>query len=130
MRTTGRQAQLEATDRDAEAGAAAAGGSPAGDAVGTVQRVWQGRLRVQGRSPAQARAVLPGELHVAGPQPDAIRAPREPGTVRQQLRNYARLRALVEAWIAAGLELSPLRLEAAASRAGVRGRAAKRATSP
>jgi len=51
-------------------------------------------------------------------------------TVRQQLRNYARLRALVEAWIAAGLELSPLRFGAAASRAGVRGRAAKRATSP
>jgi hypothetical protein len=49
--------------------------------------------------------------------------------VRQQLRNYARLRALVEAWIAAGLELSPLRFGAASSRAGVRGRAAKRATS-
>jgi hypothetical protein len=51
-------------------------------------------------------------------------------TVRQQLRNYARLRALVEAWIAAGLELSPLRLGAASSRAGGRGRAAKRVTSP
>jgi hypothetical protein len=50
-------------------------------------------------------------------------------TVRQQLRNYARLRTLVEAWIAAGLELSPLRLGAASSRIGVRGRAAKRATS-
>ena len=32
------------------------------------------------------------------------------GTVRQQLRNYERLRDLIEAWIAAGLELSPLRL--------------------
>ena len=30
-------------------------------------------------------------------------------TTRQQLRNYARLRTLVEAWIAAGLELAALR---------------------
>ena len=50
-------------------------------------------------------------------------------TVRQQLRNYARLRTLVEAWIAAGLELSVLRVKAPAARAGVRGRAANRATS-
>ena len=45
-------------------------------------------------------------------------------TVRQQLRNYARLRGLVQAWIAAGLELSALRLGAASLRAGVRGQAA------
>lgn len=32
--------------------------------------------------------------------------------VRQHLRNYQRLRALVEQWIAAGLELSRLRLTA------------------
>ena len=51
-------------------------------------------------------------------------------TVRQQLRTYARLRALVEAWIAAGLELSVLRVKAPAARAGVRGRAANRVTSP
>jgi hypothetical protein len=51
-------------------------------------------------------------------------------TVRQQLRTYERLRKLVEAWIAAGLELSPLRLGATPSRAGVRARAAKRATLP
>jgi len=51
-------------------------------------------------------------------------------TVRQQLQNYARLRALVEAWIAAGLELSVLRVKAPAARAGVRGRATKRGTSP
>jgi hypothetical protein len=31
-------------------------------------------------------------------------------TVRQQLRNYERLRSLVEKWIEAGLELSRLRL--------------------
>jgi hypothetical protein len=36
-------------------------------------------------------------------------------TVRQHLRNYQRLRALVEAWIAAGLELSRLRLTDAPS---------------
>ena len=35
-------------------------------------------------------------------------------TVRQHLRNYQRLRTLVEQWIAAGLELSRLRLAAAA----------------
>ena len=51
-------------------------------------------------------------------------------TVRQQLRTYARLRALVEAWIAAGLELLVLRVKAPAARAGVHGRAAKRVTSP
>jgi len=34
--------------------------------------------------------------------------------VRQHLRNYQRLRALVEQWIAAGLELSRLRLTGAA----------------
>jgi hypothetical protein len=34
-------------------------------------------------------------------------------TTRQHLRNYERLRALVEAWIAAGLELSALRFGAA-----------------
>ena len=32
--------------------------------------------------------------------------------MRQQLRNYERLRELVEAWIAAGLELSALRFRA------------------
>src|SRR4249920_1289178 len=37
-------------------------------------------------------------------------------TVRQQLRTYQRLRELVEAWIAAGLELSPLRWGAVPSR--------------
>lgn len=31
-------------------------------------------------------------------------------TMRQQLRNYQRLRTLVEQWVAAGLELSHLRL--------------------
>lgn len=36
-------------------------------------------------------------------------------TVRQQLRNYQRLRDLVEHWIAAGLELSRLRLTEAPS---------------
>ena len=30
-------------------------------------------------------------------------------TTRQQLRNYERLRAVVEAWVAAGLELAALR---------------------
>ena len=49
--------------------------------------------------------------------------------VRQQLRTYERLRALVEAWIAAGLELSPLRFGAAPSRPGARRRAAHRARS-
>lgn len=37
-------------------------------------------------------------------------------TVRQHLRNYQRLRALVDAWIEAGLELSRLRLAGAISR--------------
>jgi hypothetical protein len=37
-------------------------------------------------------------------------------TVRQHLRNYERLRALVEAWIAAGLELSTLRFGTAPGR--------------
>ena len=46
-------------------------------------------------------------------------------TVRQHLRNYARLRALVEAWIAAGLELSVLQVKAPAAR----GRTTKRGTS-
>ena len=36
-------------------------------------------------------------------------------TVRQHLRTYQRLRALVEEWIAAGLELSRLRLTGATS---------------
>ena len=49
--------------------------------------------------------------------------------VRQQLRTYERLRELVEAWIAAGLELSPLRLGAAPSGSGARSRAANRARS-
>src|SRR5882724_12956736 len=62
-------------DRDAEAGTADAGRAPAGHAVRTVQRMRQGRLCVQGRSPAQARAVLPGELHLAGTQPHPVRAP-------------------------------------------------------
>jgi hypothetical protein len=50
-------------------------------------------------------------------------------TVRQQLRTYERLRTLVEAWIAAGLELSPLRWGAAPSRLQARRRAADRAKS-
>ncbi len=50
-------------------------------------------------------------------------------TVRQQVRNYERLRELVEAWIAAGLELSPLRLGASPSRDAARNRSAKHANS-
>lgn len=49
--------------------------------------------------------------------------------LRQQLRNYERLRELVEAWIAAGLELSPLRWGAAPARLRARRRAAHRAKS-
>ena len=41
-------------------------------------------------------------------------------TTRQQLRNYQRLRTLVEAWIAAGLELAALRFGTAP--VGPRGR--------
>lgn len=52
---------------------------------------------------------------------------------RQQLRTYARLRALVDAWVAAGLELTALRFGAAPVRPRVRPtaprRAAKRAKS-
>ena len=40
--------------------------------------------------------------------------------MRQQLRNYERLRELVEAWIAAGLELSALRFGAGPSPRGRR----------
>jgi hypothetical protein len=43
-------------------------------------------------------------------------------TVRQHLRNYQRLRALVDAWIAAGLELSRLRLTEPTSRSSPRRR--------
>ena len=50
-------------------------------------------------------------------------------TIRQQLRNYARLRTLVEAWIAAGLELSRLQCGGAPARPGARRRAADRPTS-
>ena len=50
-------------------------------------------------------------------------------TVRQQLRTYQRLRELVEAWIAAGLELSPLRWAAAPSRLRARRQSARRAKS-
>jgi hypothetical protein len=56
-----------------------------------VSFTWQGRSRTQ---------FVRGEHLVA---------------MRQQLRNYARLRELVEAWIAAGLELSALRLGAGPS---------------
>lgn len=42
--------------------------------------------------------------------------------VRRQLRNYQRLRTLVDRWISAGLELSRVRLdEARARRANMRG---------
>ena len=50
-------------------------------------------------------------------------------TVRQQLRNYARLRELMEAWIAAGLELSRLQCGGAPARPGARRRGADRPTS-
>lgn len=50
-------------------------------------------------------------------------------TVRQQLRTYERLRDLVNDWIAAGLELSRLRLAEAPSRSGTRQRSAPRAKS-
>jgi hypothetical protein len=46
---------------------------------------------------------------------------------RQQLRTYARLRTLVEAWIAAGLELAALRFGTAPVRPRARRKAARRA---
>ena len=48
-------------------------------------------------------------------------------TTRQHLRTYARLRALVEAWIAAGLALSALRFGTAPVRPRVRRAAVRRA---
>jgi len=51
-------------------------------------------------------------------------------TVRQHLRNYQRLRALVEQWIAAGLELSRLRLTEAPSPSSRRRSPAKRRRVP
>ena len=39
-------------------------------------------------------------------------------TVRRQLKNYAKLRALVDEWIDAAMELSTLRLEQQRERAG------------
>ena len=49
-------------------------------------------------------------------------------TTRQQLRNYERLRAVVEAWVAAGLELAALRFGTAPVRPRVRRKAVRRAT--
>ena len=49
---------------------------------------------------------------------------------RQHLRNYERLRALVEAWIAAGLELAALRFGTTPVRPRVRHKAARRAPKP
>ena len=48
-------------------------------------------------------------------------------TTRQQLRNYEKLRALVEAWIAAGLELAALRFGTVPVLPRVRRKAARRA---
>jgi hypothetical protein len=42
----------------------------------------------------------------------------EVALVRRQLRNFARLRALVDEWIDLGMELSALRIEAGRNRAG------------
>ena len=42
----------------------------------------------------------------------------EVGTVKRQLRNFARLRTLVDEWIEVGMELSALRIEAERDRAG------------
>jgi hypothetical protein len=66
-----------------------------------VSFTWQGRSRTQ---------FVRGENLVA---------------MRQQLRNYERLRELVEAWIAAGLELSALRLGAMPSSRGRRAKPAR-----
>ena len=49
-------------------------------------------------------------------------------TTRQQLRNYERLRAVVEAWVAAGLELAALRFGTAPVRPRLRRKAVRRAT--
>jgi hypothetical protein len=51
-------------------------------------------------------------------------------TVRQHLRTYQRLRALVEEWIAAGLELSRLRLTEAPSPSSRRRSPGKRRAAP
>jgi hypothetical protein len=51
-------------------------------------------------------------------------------TVRQHLRTYQRLRALVEEWIAAGLELSRLRLTEAPSASSRRRSPGKRRAAP
>ena len=51
-------------------------------------------------------------------------------TTRQQLRTYERLRTLVEAWIAAGLELAALRFGTAPVRPRARRKAAARRAAP
>src|SRR5882724_9864943 len=53
-----------------------AGGSPARHALRAVQRLWQTAVSLQGPAPAQTRAVLSGELHVAGQEPESVRATR------------------------------------------------------
>jgi len=133
MRTRGRQAQLEAKIAQVKqalltlgdlrpgtlseqynvcgkAGCACKADPPRKHGPYTqVSFTWQGRSRTQ---------FVRGE-HV--------------GTMRQQVRTYERLRALVEAWIAAGLELSSLRFGAATPRKAGRPKTVRtgiRATSP
>lgn len=50
--------------------------------------------------------------------------------VRQHLRNYQRLRALVEQWIAAGLELSRLRLTTATLSSSLTARSPRKTRTP
>jgi hypothetical protein len=89
--------------------------------------VRQGRLCVQGRSPAQARANNQVSFTWQGRSHTQFVRRENVAMTRQQLRTYERLRTLVEAWIVAGLELAALRFGTAPVRPRARRKAARRA---
>jgi hypothetical protein len=75
-----------------------------------IQRLRQSRLSLQSPSPAKAWSLPPVEFHEKGKSSTQFVRQHDLPLVRQQVRNYQRLRTLLDRWITLGMELSRLRL--------------------
>lgn len=67
-------------------------------------------MPLQSHAARKARSVLPGELHPQGQEQQQVREGGRLPAVRKQLKNYERMKLLMERWIDLATELSTLRL--------------------
>jgi len=101
----------EGSDRGGQARAGQARRAAPRESLPPAHRLRVSRLPPQGHSPAEARPVLPPELHPKGKGGTRLIKRADVPAIRIDLANYTRLRNLVDRWIDFAIQLSDLKLE-------------------